>query len=647
MKRSFRNEKYLLNCVSVGVQEYKEKKIRNSSMWVCKKERGPLLRLLLLLVMLWISYKLFDIWIPSMKMPAPSQYTYEDMIKANDDDIWEPAVRTHNPTQPQEDVHHEQELEDKLEYVDKLGEFGVAVELPEISDLVTRQKVDGGYQRHAFNEYVSNMISYHRALPDVRDPRCPGIPTDLLPPTSVIICFHNEAWSTLLRTVHSVLNRSPPDLIEEIILVDDYSELEDLKEELNLYMFEFEKVRIIRTAKREGLIRARLLGSQAATAPILTFLDSHCECTDGWLEPLLQRITDSGWNTVVVPVIDIINADTLEYKSPGENLSKGGFDWQLMFKWIPSETDNSIMPLATATMSGGIFSIDRDYFNHLGGYDPEFDMWGSENLELSFKIWMCGGTLEIIPCSHVGHIFRSRMPYTWAGHPNSSAFRKNSIRLAEVWMDDYKKYYYEIVGHDQQLDIGDLSERKKLRQRLRCRSFQWYLENIIPELFVPDNSFATGQLRNVGAKTCLSPSYKLNSTVKGVAMQHCSHSTARQWPYWMYSHQSEVRYSTGDCLTNLDETHKVLLDRCHGYGRGQSWILRYHSKQLLNAISSKCLGIAEDGTSVEMQICDYEDPKQRWKFVKHKKEFEHVEEAKLKDYAKYRGDLDYFSVDNK
>ena len=59
---------------------------------------------------------------------------------------------------------------------------------------------------------------------------------------------------------------------------------------------------------------------------------------------------------------------------------------------------------------------------------------------------MCGGTLEIVVCSHVGHIFRSRSPYKWRTGEN--VLKKNTVRLAEVWMDDYKQYYFERFNND-------------------------------------------------------------------------------------------------------------------------------------------------------------------------------------------------------
>lgn len=48
---------------------------------------------------------------------------------------------------------------------------------------------------------------------------------------------------------------------------------------------------------------------------------------------------------------------------------------------------------------------------------------------------MCGGSLEIIPCSRVGHVFRRRRPY---GSPNGEdTMTYNSLRAAHVWLDEY------------------------------------------------------------------------------------------------------------------------------------------------------------------------------------------------------------------
>uniref|UniRef100_A0A8D8QEJ5 Polypeptide N-acetylgalactosaminyltransferase 9 n=1 Tax=Cacopsylla melanoneura TaxID=428564 RepID=A0A8D8QEJ5_9HEMI len=215
----------------------------------------------------------------------------------------------------------------KMQY----GEWGKPVILPQNLSSDIKKLVEEGWQRNAFNQYVSDLISVKRKLPDPRDEWCkvPGRYLKNLPQTSVIICFHNEAWSVLLRTVHSVLDRSPAHLLKEIILVDDYSDMPHLKKQLEEYMERFSKVKVIRASKREGLIRARLMGARHAAGPVLTYLDSHCECAEGWLEPLLDRIARDR-TTVVSPVIGSIKSDTLRtFFLTLDFILVGGFDFNL------------------------------------------------------------------------------------------------------------------------------------------------------------------------------------------------------------------------------------------------------------------------------------------------------------------------------
>lgn len=87
-----------------------------------------------------------------------------------------------------------------------------------------------------------------------------------LPQVSVVIVYHNEAWSTLIRTVWSVVTQTPRELLKEVILVDDFSTKDYLEKPLQDYVKNYPvPVILSRTMSRVGLIQARLLGASKAT----------------------------------------------------------------------------------------------------------------------------------------------------------------------------------------------------------------------------------------------------------------------------------------------------------------------------------------------------------------------------------------------
>lgn len=199
----------------------------------------------------------------------------------------------------------------EVERRDGPGEGGKAYVLPEDQ----QNRASDAEMEYGMNIVVSDTISLDRTIRDTRLEECKhwDYPYDL-PTTSVIVVFHNEGFSVLMRTVHSVLNRSPKHVLKEIILVDDYSDKEDLKEKLENYIERFDgKVKLIRNAEREGLIRTRSRGAKEASGEVIVYLDAHCEVNTNWLPPLLAPIYRD--NTVMtVPVIDGIDHKSFEYR---------------------------------------------------------------------------------------------------------------------------------------------------------------------------------------------------------------------------------------------------------------------------------------------------------------------------------------------
>lgn len=502
------------------------------------------------------------------------------------------------------------------------GEMGKAVVVSKEEEALKNEK----FKLNQFNLLASDRIALNRSLADVRLPQCRGKTySKRLPPTSIVIVFHNEAWSTLLRTVHSIIRTSPPQLLHEIIMVDDASDREHLGSQLDDYVSKLEKpVHILRTGKRSGLIRARLIGAEKASAPVITFLDAHCECTEGWLEPLLDRLVEDR-TRVVCPIIDVISDETFEY-IPASDMTWGGFNWKLNFRWyrvpqreLDRRNNDHSLPVKTPTMAGGLFSIDKQYFELLGKYDPGMDIWGGENLELSFRIWLCGGTLEIVTCSHVGHVFRKSTPYTFPGG-TSKIVNHNNARLADVWLDEWKNFYFAINTAAKDIDRGDTSERKQLRKDLHCKSFRWYLQHIYPESPMPLEYYSLGEIRNVHSNMCLD-TYGRKSG-ENAAISVCHGLGGNQ--VFAYTKRKQIM-ADDNCLDAQGQRGPVKLIRCHGMGGNQEWLYNHQSedKSIVHVRTGLCLDVPSPNSSQgdqqssganqpQLRHCDG-GPSQQWR----------------------------------
>ncbi|KAM9319009.1 polypeptide N-acetylgalactosaminyltransferase 17 [Pholidichthys leucotaenia] len=414
-------------------------------------------------------------------------------------------------------------------------------------------------EKYGYNAYLSDRISLDRMIPDYRPSKCRQVSYSRdLPQISLIFIFVNEALSVILRSVHTAVNHTPAHLLKEIILVDDNSDDEQLKRPLEEYVNRRYPglVKIVRNQKREGLIRARIEGWKAATAEVTGFFDAHVEFTAQWAEPVLARIKEDH-KRIILPSIDNIKYDNFEVERY-EN-SAHGYNWELWCMYISppkewwDEGDTSA-PIRTPAMIGCSFVANRDYFGKLGLLDSGMDVYGGENIELGIRVWMCGGSMEVLPCSRVAHIARMKKPY----HNNIALhMRRNALRVAEVWMDEYKSSVYlawNIPMENHGIDYGDISQRVALRKSLQCKNFQWYLDNVYPEMRRYKNTLFYGEIRNSKVShLCMDQGIRENHT----AILHPCHG----WGPQIGRYTKEAHLFLGSLGSTGEDTRCVVDDQ--------------------------------------------------------------------------------------
>eukprot|EP00096_Caligus_rogercresseyi_P014574 TRINITY_DN7081_c0_g1_i1.p1 TRINITY_DN7081_c0_g1~~TRINITY_DN7081_c0_g1_i1.p1 ORF type:complete len:637 (+),score=113.35 TRINITY_DN7081_c0_g1_i1:127-2037(+) len=496
------------------------------------------------------------------------------------------------------------------------GHMGTGVELGFLNKKArdAREKM---YNQHYFDEFISELVPLDRKLPDWRGQWCRDTydkDIESLEPTTIIICFYNEARSTLLRSIHSVINSTPRSLLKEILILDDYSSLEHLGKDLDDYIQKhFDGlVRVIHLKKRHGLMRCRMVGIQESKGSILTFLDSHIEAGKGWLEPLLHGIKENP-KLITSPVIDSINDTTFYYTFIHKDLY-GLMNWNLDFEWRElsagesAKKENLWAPHANPIMAGGLFSIRKDWFKSLGFYDEDMSIWGGENYELSFKAWMCGGTIEIAPCSRVGHVFRTKSPY----RVTPEDVHKNGIRVAKVWMDEFQYLHYERLGHFDKkgdarlIEYGDVNKRQELRDNLGCNSFKWFLDNVAKSELPYHDLIGSGEIKNPASGLCLDKNDRTEFMGQPVDLMSCHNFGGHQ--YWMMNRN---RFILRDYTCLGVQNSIVIIAHCQMAG---TWNYDANKKSLRHS-SGQCMTVS--GNLAIVSPCSQSDPNQIWELTRY------------------------------
>lgn len=502
--------------------------------------------------------------------------------------------------------------------------------------------------QYGMNIAASDRIPMDRSIPDLRLDECRHWNYgNNLPTASVVIVFHNEGFSTLMRTVHSVLLRSPRMFLREVVLVDDYSDKKPLGNHLDKYIIdnfgpyqeEFKppseseggkngetladrsgKVKLVRNSERMGLINSRTRGAEAANGEVVVFLDAHCEVSYNWLTPLLAPIAKNS-KTLTVPIIDGIDSKNFKYRpvyARADQHFKGIWEWGMYYKEQEVDMDIHLRshkvsePYDAPTHAGGLFAIQKEYFMELGGYDPGLLVWGGENFELSFKVWQCGGRLQWVPCSRVGHIYRDFMPYSFgslASKRKGPLILTNYKRVIETWWDkEYKEYFYTREPLARFYDAGDITSQLAIRNRLQCKSFDWFMTNVASDVYkdfpkLPPNLF-WGEVRHIESDRCLDTGS--SAPPQTVHLSTCHSSGGHQ----LFRLNAKGQLGVGERCIEANRRGMTLVYCKKGTVDGP-WTYNASTQQFKHG--KLCLTFT-DQTGVHLAQCDNSKPNQKWKW---------------------------------
>lgn len=281
---------------------------------------------------------------------------------------------------------------------------------------------------------------------------------------SVILPVKNEGLNIKV-TVDSLL-RTVSQIPFEILVVDDNSE-DRCCSFLSDPPYTLPRIKLITTSGL-GASGARNAGAAAARGEILVFCDAHVTVPHDWLDRLYKRFLTPEVAGVSPGIASMADPTAVGY---GQTWSS-----RLEIKWLPRPSGLTAVPL----LPGGCQAFRREAFLAVGGYDRGFKVWGHEDEEISFKMWLFGYSLFVDPDFSVMHLFRPRHPY----HVATEHVKYNFLRMAcshfsekrlasSLAMVSGERHFEKLLAS---VLLSDVWEQRKDYLSGRVRDDGWFME---------------------------------------------------------------------------------------------------------------------------------------------------------------------------
>ncbi|XP_052799401.1 polypeptide N-acetylgalactosaminyltransferase 6-like [Mya arenaria] len=474
--------------------------------------------------------------------------------------------------------------------------------------------------KYGMNIFVSDLIGFRRTLADRRPQTCKMIVyPDNLPTVSIIIIFRDEPLSTLMRTVYGVFDTCPKELLQEVILVDDGTVDRRTILGVQIHVRNMDKAILIRNEKSRGLMMARQQGIERARSGHFIVLDSHIEFNIGWLEPILHRLVEEP-TALLTSHVGVIDMDTFEYVIGEWNTQFMCFEqisandqWTFYSDEFILKRNGSVAPIEYCTVPGMMMAMTKYFFLQLGGFDPGMEVWGSENTEISVKTWLCGGRVEMVPCSKIAHLYRIT---PWQGVEKRSTYLfKNKLRFASVWTDGIiqKIMLDNLKSGEPEVDYGDVSARKQIREVNECKKYKYFvnkIKEISHEVYFPQNPQRYGPIVNKSNNKCIDCANLQDSKTQTLILYAC---TTGGNQYFLVSEDGRMKNKASWIMADYAGTLFIAQNPRNWWRNPENQWTLLPNGVIMHNVTGKCLDYDEK-EHITLNLCDDRRPQQIWEW---------------------------------